>query len=138
MTPSPIAGAVIAHAGRVLLIRRASPEGALLWSFPSGKVEPGETASEAAAREAGEEAGVIVAPMVVLGERVHPATGRRVVYVACRLLGGDAHAASPREVAEVAWVRAGEIPELVPGGLFRPVQAYLDGVLSSKVAPPIV
>jgi 8-oxo-dGTP diphosphatase len=131
MTPSLIAGAVIAHAGRVLLIRRASPEGALVWSFPSGKVEPGETAGQAAAREAGEEAGVAVAPMVVLGQRVHPATGRRVVYVACRLLDGEAHAASPREVAEVAWVRHGEIPELIPAGVYGPVRAYLAGALSS-------
>jgi ADP-ribose pyrophosphatase YjhB (NUDIX family) len=130
MTPSHIAGAVIADAGRVLLIRRTSPEGALVWSFPSGKVEPGETASEAAAREAGEEAGVIVAPTVILGGRVHPDTGRRVVYVACRLLSGEAHAASPREVAEVRWVRLGEIPELIPAGVYGPVQAWLDEQLA--------
>jgi 8-oxo-dGTP diphosphatase len=130
MTPSLIAGAVIAHAGRVLLIRRVSPEGALVWTFPSGKVEPGETASQAAAREAGEEAGVTVAPVVVLGARVHPATGWRVVYVACRLLDGEAHAASPREVAEVAWVDPGQLEELVPGGVYGPVRAYLVGRLS--------
>ncbi len=81
-----IAGAVVAHGGRVLLIRRTSPAGALLWTFPSGKVEPGESAAEAAAREAGEEAGIVVEPLVVLGSRVHPTTGWRVVYVACQLL----------------------------------------------------
>jgi 8-oxo-dGTP pyrophosphatase MutT (NUDIX family) len=129
MPLSLIAGAVIAHAGRVLLIRRSTPAGALLWSFPSGKVDPGETASEAAVREAVEEAGVVVAPAVVLGERVHPATGWRVVYVACRLQSGTAHAASPREVAEVRWVRLGEIPELIPAGLYEPVQAYLVGAM---------
>lgn len=126
MKASPaIAGAVVAHAGRVLLIRRVSPEGALVWSFPSGKVEPGESAAQAAVREAGEEAGVIVAPVVVLGARVHPDTGWRVVYVACRLLAGTAHVASPREVAEVRWARLGKIPGLVPGGVYGPVQAYL-------------
>jgi 8-oxo-dGTP diphosphatase len=130
VTPSPIAAAVITHAHRVLLVRRASPEGALVWSFPAGKVEPGETAAQAAAREAGEEAGVIVAPTVVLGERTHPGTGRRMVYVACRLVSGTAHAASPREVAEVAWVRLGELPGLVPGRVYVPVQAWLDEVLA--------
>lgn len=129
MTSLPIAGAVITHVGRVLLIRRASPAGSLVWTFPSGKVEPGETAAEAAAREALEEAGVIVEPLSLLGERVHPATGRQVVYVACRLLSGAARAASPREVAEVAWVRLGEILQLVPDGLYGPVQAYLDQIL---------
>src|SRR5438067_13378278 len=67
----PIAAAVIAHAGRVLLIRRASPEAALSWSFPAGKLEPGESAAEAAAREAMEEAGVTVEPLRLLGERQH-------------------------------------------------------------------
>ncbi|MGW4984799.1 NUDIX domain-containing protein [Streptomyces mirabilis] len=57
-----IAGAVVVHADR-LLVRRASPAGSLVWTFPSGKVEPGEAAAEAAAREAMEEAGVVVEPV---------------------------------------------------------------------------
>jgi 8-oxo-dGTP pyrophosphatase MutT (NUDIX family) len=120
---------VVVDADRVLLIRRSTPAGSLLWTFPSGKVEPGETAGEAAAREALEETGVTVEPVLLLGERVHPVTGWPVVYVACRLLSGTAHAASPREVAEVRWARLGEIPELVPGGLYAPVQTYLDATL---------
>lgn len=130
MPDSPtIAGAVIPHAGRVLLIRRASPAGSLLWTFPSGKVDPAEPPSAAAAREALEEVGVTVEPLRVLGERVHPATGLLVVYVACRLVSGTAYPASPREVAEVRWASLGELPTLVPGGVFAPVQAWLDGVL---------
>lgn len=121
-----IAGAVVVHDGHVLLIRRSAPAGALLWTFPSGKVEPGESASAAAVREALEEAGVTVAPLVVLGSRTHPDTGRRVVYVACRLLSGTAHLASPREVAEVAWVDLDGLPQLVPAGVYGPVQAWLD------------
>jgi 8-oxo-dGTP diphosphatase len=117
---------VIAHAGHVLLIRRASPAGALVWTFPSGKLDPGESASEAAAREAREEAGVSVAPLVVLGSRVHPATGWRVVYVACRLLDGVAHAASPREVAEVAWAPLAELDGFVPGGVYAPIRGWLE------------
>lgn len=120
---------MIADAGRVLLIRRTSPAGALLWTFPSGKVEPGESASVAAAREAGEEAGVTVEPLVVLGSRGHPATSWRVGYVACRLLDGEAHAASRREVAEVVWVPPAELAGFVPGGVYPPVRAYLNGAL---------
>lgn len=128
---TPIAAAVIPHAHRVLLIRRTSPEAALLWSFPAGKLHPGESPIEAAAREALEEAGVTVAPLRLLGERVHPATGRRMFYVACRLVSGTAHAASPREVAEVRWVGLSELRELIPGGVFAPVREYLDEVLTS-------
>ena len=127
-SPGLIAGAVIAHSGRVLLIRRSSPAGALLWTFPSGKLVPGETAADAAAREAAEEAGVSVAPLVVLGSRVHPATGWRVVYVACRLLDGTAHVASPREVAEVRWVRPAELDGFVPGGVYPPVRGWLEAL----------
>ncbi|WP_318658306.1 NUDIX hydrolase [Streptomyces triticiradicis] len=121
-----IAGAVIVDAGRVLLIRRTAPAGSLLWTFPSGKVETGESIGQAAVREALEEAGVTAEVLSLLGERVHPVTGWRVAYVACRLLSGEAWAASPREVAEVAWVRLGGISRLVPGGLFGPVQRYLE------------
>ncbi|MPY47109.1 NUDIX hydrolase [Streptomyces acidicola] len=127
----PIAAAVVVHANRLLLIRRRVPEGALLWTLPSGKVEPDETPAAAAAREALEEAGVTVEPVQLLGERLHPGSGRRMVYVACRRLAGDARVASPREVAEVAWVRLGEIPERIPGGLFGPVQAFLDDALGA-------
>jgi 8-oxo-dGTP diphosphatase len=131
VTDSPtIAAAVVVDAGRVLLIRRSLPEGSLRWSFPSGKQDPGETVEQAAAREALEEAGVTVVPLRLLGERTHPGTGRRMVYVACRLLSGTAHAASPREVAEVAWVGLVELGRLVPGGVYGPVQAYLNEVLS--------
>jgi 8-oxo-dGTP diphosphatase len=130
VTSPVIAGAVIVHAGRVLLIRRRVPAGALLWTFPSGKVEDGEAAGQAAARESREEAGVTVEPLVVLGGRMHPVTGRRVVYVACRLLSGGAYAASPREVAEVAWVPVGRLADYVPGWVYPPVQAYLDGTLA--------
>lgn len=130
MTNPPIAGAVIVHAARVLLIRRRSPAGALLWQFSAGKVDPGESPAEAAVREALEEAGVTVEPLRLLGDRVHPDTGRRMVYVACRLLSGEAHAASPREVTEAAWVRLGELGRLVPGRVYGPVQAWLDEELA--------
>ncbi|WP_432190180.1 NUDIX hydrolase [Streptomyces sp. Tue6028] len=113
----------------MLLIRRAAPAGPLAWTFPSRKVEVGESVERAAVREALEETGVTVEALSVLGERVHPMTGWHVAYVACQLLSGEARAASLREVADVRWVRLGEVAELVPGGLFEPVQAYLNGAL---------
>lgn len=124
-----IAAAVIVHDGRLLLVRRRVAEGSLSWTLPSGKVEPGETVGEAAVREAFEEAGVSVEPVRFLGERVHPESGRRMSYTACRLLAGTAHAASLREVAEVAWVTRAEIPRLIPAGLYEGVHAYLNEVL---------
>ncbi|MFI2618099.1 NUDIX hydrolase [Streptomyces sp. NPDC018584] len=58
----------------------------------------GESPQQAAVRESLEEAGVMVEPVAVIGERLHPVTRRRIVYVACRWLSGAPRAASPREV----------------------------------------
>jgi 8-oxo-dGTP diphosphatase len=70
-----IAAAVIIDDGHVLLVRRRVPESGLEWTFPSGKVEPGETAEAAAVREALEETGLTVVAGRLLGERVHPIPG---------------------------------------------------------------
>lgn len=63
---APIAGAVIVHDARLLLIRRAAPVGSLSWTLPSGKVDPGESPSTAAVREALEEADVTVEATALL------------------------------------------------------------------------
>lgn len=52
----------------MLLIRRCIAEGTLSWQFPAGKVEPRETAEQAAVREAHEEAGVVVRAVRILGD----------------------------------------------------------------------
>jgi 8-oxo-dGTP diphosphatase len=119
-------GVVVDH-GRLLLICRAAPEADLVWALPGGTVEPGETAEQAAVRETLEETGLGVEAVRLLGERVHPDTGRLIAYVACTVRGGTARAASPREVSAIAWAARGEIHRYVLRGLFPPVQAYLDG-----------
>jgi 8-oxo-dGTP diphosphatase len=121
--------AIIAHDGAVLMIRRRLAEGELLWAFPGGAVEAGETPEQAAVREVAEEVGLTVEAERVLGERVHPKTGRAMVYVACKMLAGEATVLDAEEIAEVAWVKHSEIPAHVPYGLFEPVQAHLDSVL---------
>ncbi|AWN28568.1 NUDIX hydrolase [Streptomyces sp. NEAU-S7GS2] len=126
-----IAAAIIVHEGRVLMVRRRISEGKLSWQFPAGEVEPGETREDAAVRETKEETGLNVSALKLLGERVHPATGRLMSYTACELVRGTAHVADTDELAELAWVAHGEIPEYVPYGLFGPVQEYLDAALAS-------
>ncbi|MER5869328.1 NUDIX hydrolase [Streptomyces sp. NPDC002044] len=125
-----VAAAVVVWNRRVLLIRRRVAEGELSWQFPAGKVEPGESREEAAVRETREETGVSVAAHSFLGERVHPATGRLISYTACVVIEGTAHAAAPREVAEVAWVPHEELLRYVPHGIYTPVRRYLDTELS--------
>ncbi|MGW4862912.1 NUDIX hydrolase [Streptomyces sp. NPDC004291] len=126
-----IAAAIVVNEGRVLMVRRRVSEGQLSWQFPAGEVEPGEAREDAAVRETQEETGLTVAAVKLLGERVHPKTGRLMSYTACEVLGGTAYVADTEELAELAWVAHGEIPEYVPYGLFEPVQDYLDAALSS-------
>ncbi|MEV0887669.1 NUDIX hydrolase [Streptomyces microflavus] len=126
-----VAAAVVVQDGRVLLVRRRVSEGALSWQFPAVKIESGETAGEAAARETREELGLLMTSQIVLGQRVHPMTGREIHYIACRPSGGGAGIASADEVADLAWVAHGEIPHYVPYGLFEPVQDFFDAALLS-------
>lgn len=125
----PIAAAIVVNEGRVLMVRRRVSEGQLSWQFPAGEVEPGEARDDAAVRESQEETGLDVVAVKLLGERVHPKTGRLMSYTACEVVGGTAHVADIEELAELAWVTHGEIPQYVPYGLFEPVQDYLDATL---------
>ncbi len=125
-----IAAAIVVHEGRVLMVRRRVSEGQLSWQFPAGEVEPGESREDAAVRETQEETGLDVAAVKPLGERVHPKTGRLMSYTACEVVGGTAHVADTEELAELAWVAHGEIPQYVPYGLFEPVQQHLDAALT--------
>lgn len=128
-TQQGISTAIIAADGKVLMIRRREREGKLLWAFPGGGIEAGESPEQAAVRETAEEVGLEVKAVRVLGDRVHPQTGRHMTYVACEVISGDAFVGDEEEIAEVAWVAHGEIPDYVPWGLFPPVQDYLDGTL---------
>jgi 8-oxo-dGTP diphosphatase len=127
----PIAAAVIVESGTVLLVRRRVKEGSLSWQFPAGEVESGESASDAAVRETFEETGLTVAQSKVLGERVHPATGRTMIYVACTVVSGDAHVKDDDELVELAWAKGSQLTEYVPYPFFEPVQQYLDENLSA-------
>jgi 8-oxo-dGTP diphosphatase len=124
-----ISAAIIADGGLVLMVRRRIAEGELMWQFPAGAIEDGETAEQAAVRETLEETGLTVEAVKLLGERVHPKTGRLMSYTACDVLNGYAIIGDPEEIAEVAWVAHSDLPTYVPYGLFEPVQEYLDGAL---------
>lgn len=53
--------------GKVLLAQRGAKLGHGLWTLPGGRVEPGETLADAAAREVMEEVGVACAIIGVAG-----------------------------------------------------------------------
>ena len=125
----PIAAAIIVQDGQVLMARRRVKEGQLSWQFPAGEVEPGESAEEAAVREAEEETSLVVRAAKNLGDRVHPNTGRTMVYVACEVVSGTATVGDEEELAEVEWCDRATLTAYVPYPFFGPVQEHLDAHL---------
>jgi 8-oxo-dGTP diphosphatase len=67
LEPVLAVGAVVVHDGRLLLVKRAKPPGEGKWSLPGGRVEPGESLTEAVAREVLEETGLVVVPADLVG-----------------------------------------------------------------------
>jgi 8-oxo-dGTP diphosphatase len=125
-----IAAAIIVQDGKLLLVQRRVSEGALSWQFPAGAVETGETFEEAAVRETAEEAGLTVEAVKMLGERVHPKTGRLMGYVACEVKSGTAYVADTDELSDFAWATPDQFNDYVPYGFAPMVQDYLDATIS--------
>jgi ADP-ribose pyrophosphatase YjhB (NUDIX family) len=105
----PCVGAVVHDArGRLLLIRRGHAPSAGLWSVPGGRVEPGESETEAVVRETAEETGLRVRPDRVLG-RVR-IDGDGVVFTvtdwACTLLDPAQSPVAGDDAADVVFVDA--------------------------------
>jgi 8-oxo-dGTP diphosphatase len=124
-----IAAAIVVDDGRVLMVRRRVQEGQLSWQFPAGEVEPGESDLDAAVRETREEVGLTVTAAHRIGERVHPVTGRTMVYVACHVVAGTAHVADTDELDEVEWCDRVTLARHVPYPFYGPVQDYFDANL---------
>jgi 8-oxo-dGTP diphosphatase len=130
--PAPVAAAIVTSELGVLAGRRNDQTPP--WTFIAGKIEAGESAADAAVREVKEETGLEVTPGRVLGRRVHPETGRTMVYLAAEPVHGtDVFVGDEAELAEVRWLSLSEADELLPG-MFEPVRAYLGRALRER--PP--
>lgn len=125
----PVVAAVVTSDLGVLVGRRI--DGRPPWTFIAGEIGPGESPIDAAVREVKEETGLLVrAAEREIGRRVHPGTGRTMIYLACRPLGKtDVFVGDEDELAEVRWVGLGEAEELLPG-MFAPVRSHLARELS--------
>jgi 8-oxo-dGTP diphosphatase len=68
-TPVLAVSAAIIRDGKVLIVRRARPPAAGLYTLPGGGVEVGETLVEAVVREVREETALTVEPVALAGYR---------------------------------------------------------------------
>lgn len=141
---------VVERGGRLLLVRHQKPDRDPYWVLPGGRLEPGETIPECAAREVAEETGLDArfSGLLYVGEFLRE--GRHTVDVTARMAvgeGDEAALGSDPEVApgveptlrELRWVGVEELKgiDLLPVPLkerlledapgWAPAEVYLKG-----------
>lgn len=101
-------------AGRVLLIRKKRGMGAGKWNAPGGKLEPGESAAQGAARETREETGVTPLGAAYCGLLEFRFAGGSPSWDnLCRIFRADAHEGvlcPEHEECAPSWVVVRDIP----------------------------
>ncbi|MFC6017826.1 NUDIX domain-containing protein [Plantactinospora solaniradicis] len=129
--PSPVVAAIVTSRLGVLVGKRT--DGNPPWTFIAGEIEPGESPADAATREVKEETGLLVRTAErEIGRRVHPKTGRTMIYLSCTPLGKlDVFVGDEDELTEVKWASLAEAQELLPG-IFDPVLDYLQRELRGQ------
>jgi mutator protein MutT len=125
-------GIVINNKGEVLIIKRKVPEKGksgkiLVWAFPGGKQESGETRESAVEREVLMETGYKVKTVKQINIRIHPDTGALVVYHLCELLEENQiqPPSEPHEIEEIKWIKKEEIKNYFTTDIDPQVQKLL-------------
>ncbi len=118
---------LIEYQGGIVLAQRAIPPDKGIWHLPIGHIEFGESPEEAAAREAFEESGLVVADLRFLIYEHSPGYGDpRMWYIVFgfvgRAVGG--HLTTSAETSAVQVVPLQEMPELKWSSQRRTLAAY--------------
>ncbi|WP_033295101.1 NUDIX hydrolase [Amycolatopsis jejuensis] len=107
-----VGGIVFDDQGRLLLIQRGHDPGKGLWSLPGGRVEKGETDTEAVVRELHEETGLDVRPHTLTGT---VSRGRYDIFdYTCTWTSGTLTAGD--DASDARWVGSAELVALDQAG----------------------
>jgi ADP-ribose pyrophosphatase YjhB (NUDIX family) len=119
--PASVAAAVITSERGILVARRHDriPP----WTFPATEIETGESPAEAAARAVLKETGLTATVDHVIGRRIHPKTGRVMIYLDAAVKRTDAEVGDA-DLAEVRWIDLAEADQLMPD-MFPTVRRHL-------------
>jgi 8-oxo-dGTP diphosphatase len=123
-----VAAALIDAGGRVLAAQRTEPPAlAGLWEFPGGKVEPGESETEALVRECAEELAITIEPGEPLGEIRLP-SGALLRTWTGRVVAGEPEAL---EHSALRWLAMDELDDVPWIDADAPVLAALRAHLAA-------
>ena len=108
-----VTAAIIRRDGQYLICQRAHDDALpLLWEFPGGKLEDGETLEACIVRECLEELAVDIRVLGEFGRTGYPHAGNELAFTffAAEIVGGEI-AVNVHE--QVKWVSAAELAEYV-------------------------
>lgn len=121
-----VAGVVVQDRdGKFLCVQECKEVVRGQWNMPAGHVDPGETAQQAAIREAREETGYIVelvseSPLL---EEYDPLNERWFRVFRAKVVGGDLRI-DPTQVQDVRWLTFEEMTHIYNAGQFRAEWIY--------------
>jgi 8-oxo-dGTP diphosphatase len=126
----PCVGAIVKDdAGRLLLIQRGHEPETGRWSLPGGRIEPGESDSQAVVRETREETGLQVTCGALVGSAERPGLRGAVLDIrdySATVTGGTLTAGD--DAADARWVSRADLAGLpLTSGLAETLAAW--GVL---------
>ena len=106
-----VAGVVLKKDGKYLLIQEKQPKAYMLWNFPAGKVDAGESFEQAAVRETKEESGYEVELIKKIGIfQTLPTDAVKHAFEA-KIIGGELHFPED-EIMDAKWLTFEEIKQM--------------------------
>lgn len=115
-----VAGVVVVVDGKLLLVQEGMGEARGLWNFPAGHIDEGETAEQAAIREACEETGFETRIVSHVGSFKHPKLDIVRDLFEAEIIGGKLDWPK-EEILEARFFDNNELLELKTDNKFRSI-----------------